>query len=155
MNFRTYAAAIILLGLVLPAVESREGKPHPGVANGSAVTNLETITKNSGVRQKRDPCPRALTQRDIDRCAAEQFKKADTELNRVYNRISARISPSDRAALVEAQRAWLSYRDSNCKAERQLHGGSIAPTVEAFCLQDITEARSKELIRIYETPEAR
>jgi uncharacterized protein YecT (DUF1311 family) len=155
MNFRTCAVAIILLGVLLPGVETGEGKQRLGAANGSGVSSLGAMTKQPRVRQKRDPCPNALTQREIDRCAGEQFKKADSELNRVYNRISGTISSSDRANLVDAQRAWLSYRDSNCKAERQLHGGSIAPTVEAFCLQDLTEARSKELIRIYETPDER
>ena len=155
MNFRTYAVAIILLGLLLPGVETGEGKQHLGVANGSGVSNPEAMTKKPRVRQRRDPCPNALTQRQIDQCASEQFKKADSQLNKVYNRILGTINSSDRANLVAAQRAWLGYRDSNCKAERQFHGGSIAPTVEAFCLQDISEARSKELIRIYETPEAR
>jgi len=103
--------------------------------------------------QKPDPCPNALTQPEIDRCALEQFKKADKELNIVYQRITGKLNAVDRANLTTTQRAWLKYRDANCKAERQFHGGSIAPTVEAFCLQHLTEDRTKELIRIYETVE--
>jgi uncharacterized protein YecT (DUF1311 family) len=83
----------------------------------------------------------------------EQFKKADKELNIVYQRITGKLNAVDRANLTTTQRAWLKYRDANCKAERQVHGGSIAPTVEAFCLQHLTEDRTEELIRIYETVE--
>lgn len=103
--------------------------------------------------QKPDPCPNALTQPEIDRCAMEQFKKADQDLNLVYQRITSNLKAIDRANLTTTQRAWLKYRDANCKAERQFHGGSLAPTVEAFCLQHLTEDRTRELIRIYETVE--
>jgi uncharacterized protein YecT (DUF1311 family) len=102
-------------------------------------------------KQEKGPCPNALTQAEINRCAGEQFKKADDKLNSVYKRIIGKLSATDRANLVEAQRAWLKYREANCWADRQFSGGSLAPTVEAFCLQDVTETRTKELIRIYET----
>ncbi len=104
-------------------------------------------------KQEQGPCPNALTQLEINRCAGEQFKKADAKLNGVYKRITDKLSSTDRANLLEAQRAWLKYRDANCTADRLFHGGSLAPTIEAFCLQDVTETRTKELIRIYETGE--
>src|SRR5690349_7114150 len=87
-----------------------------------------------GDKQEKGPCPNAMTQAEINRCAGEQFKKADDKLNTVYKRIADKLSSTDRANLLEAQRAWLKYRDANCIADRQFHGGSLAPTIEAFCL---------------------
>lgn len=111
------------------------------------------FTNRALLVQRQAPCPNALTQREIDRCATEQFRRADHELNQVYKRILSRLYSGDRSNLIQTQRAWLKYRDSNCKAERQFHGGSLALTIEAFCLRDITDARTKELVRIYQTEE--
>ena len=107
----------------------------------------------ANAQDKSNPCPDALTQLEINRCAAEQFRKADKRLNVAYKRIMGKLGSADRANLIEAQRAWLKYRSSNCWALRQFNGGSLAPTDEAFCLQDLTEARTRELIEIYEPPE--
>jgi uncharacterized protein YecT (DUF1311 family) len=114
-----------------------------------------TAIENTAVtpQDKSNPCPDALTQLEINRCAAEQFRKADKILNVTYKRIMSKLGSADRANLIEAQRAWLKYRSSNCWALRQFNGGSLAPTDEAFCLQDLTEARTRELIEIYEPPE--
>ena len=123
--------------------------------NASAEHFELTAIKNTAVttQDKPGPCPDALTQLEINRCAAEQFRKADKLLNVAYKRIMSELSSADRANLIAAQRAWLKYRSSNCWALRQLHSGSLAPTDEAFCLQDLTEARTRELIEIYEPPE--
>ena len=98
------------------------------------------------------PCPNAMSQFEINQCIGNLYKRSDKEMNEVYNRILAGLKGDDRANLVEAQRAWLKYRDANCFANRELfRGGSIAPAVHAGCLQGATDARTQELIRIYET----
>lgn len=102
---------------------------------------------------KPDPCPGAVTQLEINRCAGKHFRESDKKLNEVYKRILVALTPTDRANLVQAQRSWVKYRADNCWAERRFLGGSLAPTREAFCLKDITEERTKELMRIYETAE--
>lgn len=112
-----------------------------------------TAIENAATQDKPDPCPNAQTQAEINRCAGEQFRKADNLLNVAYKRIMSKLTPADRTNLVEAQRAWLKYRSSNCWALRQFHGGSLAPTEESFCLQSLTEARTKELIDMYEPSE--
>ena len=114
---------------------------------------LSVFGGKQAVNDKRNPCPNALTQLEINRCAAGQFRKSDKLLNAAYQRIMSNLSGVDRANLIAAQRAWLEYRSSHCWALRQYHGGSLAPTDESFCLQDLTEARTRELIEIYEPPE--
>jgi uncharacterized protein YecT (DUF1311 family) len=112
-----------------------------------AIANAAVISQDKSPR-----CPDALTQPEMTMCAREYFRKADGELNKVYKRINNKLSSADRANLTEAQRAWVKYRDTHCWAERELfHGGTLAPAVEATCLENTTVARTKELIRIYET----
>ena len=144
MSFRIYAYTALLISLVLA----------PWVFGGKQAENADREQfELASAQDKSDPCPDALTQLEINRCAAEQFRKADKALNVTYKRIISKLNANDRVNLVEAQRAWLKYRSSNCWALRELHGGSLAPTDEAFCLQDLTEARTKELNEIYEPPE--
>jgi uncharacterized protein YecT (DUF1311 family) len=52
-----------------------------------------------------------------DSSAGEQlkahFQRVDADLNAVYQRCLALLSPEGKAALRDAQRAWIEYRDAN------------------------------------------
>ena len=51
------------------------------------------------------------------RAALNQAREMwDAEMNRVYNRLMARLSPEQQNALRESQRAWLTFRDAEGKA---------------------------------------
>jgi uncharacterized protein YecT (DUF1311 family) len=51
------------------------------------------------------------------RAAINQAREMwDAEMNRVYNRLMARLSPEQQNALRESQRAWLTFRDAEGKA---------------------------------------
>ena len=55
------------------------------------------------------------------------------------------------AGLKEAERAWMSYRDIQCKAAaQQYQGSSMAPMIYSQCLTTVTEHRTAELKSIYE-----
>ena len=41
------------------------------------------------------------------------FQRVDADLNVVYQRCLALLSPAGQAALRDAQRAWIGYRDAN------------------------------------------
>ena len=152
MSWRKYGFAFGLLFPLLVALWVFRGSQ--GVNATAKDFEPAGIEKAAAKTQdKTGPCPDALTQLEINRCAAEQFRKSDKLLNVAYKRIMSNLSSADRANLIAAQRAWIKYRSSNCWALRQFNGGSLAPTDEAFCLQDLTEARTKELIDIYEPPE--
>jgi uncharacterized protein YecT (DUF1311 family) len=43
-----------------------------------------------------------------------EYEKADKQLNIVYNKLKNQLGPIDKTALIEAQRAWITFRDSNC-----------------------------------------
>lgn len=101
-------------------------------------------------------CRAAVTQADLNACAANDLKAADAKLNAAYikartvmRRIDAYLPKSERGAevaLLGAQRAWIGFRDQTCIAEAYAnHGGSIEPMVEANCKTRLTEARTKDL----------
>jgi len=48
--------------------------------------------------------------------------KWDAEMNRVYQRLMAKLSPSQRAALQSSQRKWLAFRDAEFAATREITG---------------------------------
>ena len=50
------------------------------------------------------------------------------------------------AALRDAQRAWIAFRDRACEVEgMRYEGGSIQPMIVAGCLERLTRARSEDL----------
>jgi uncharacterized protein YecT (DUF1311 family) len=137
------------------AFASCEFQPQKSLQNASALERKSNTLKDpedssSQSQTTSDPCKGASTQKELNDCAADQFRRSDEELNRVYKRIFGRLESAHRAKLLDAQRAWLRYRDLNCEAERDFRGGSLGPTLQAFCLKSETESRTKELVRIYE-----
>jgi uncharacterized protein YecT (DUF1311 family) len=95
--------------------------------------------------QNTDPCPGEHTQLEVNQCADRQYRKADAELNRVYQQLVRAAGGAD-AKLKAAQLAWLKFRDAECDYEAgRYEGGSMKPMVYSFCLADVTGARTKQL----------
>ena len=56
------------------------------------------------------------------------------------------MGATEKAALIEAQTAWIKYRDSHCKFDCMGYkGGSIYPLMYSDCLTALTEMRTKQL----------
>ena len=88
------------------------------------------------------------TQADMNQCADARFKASDAQLNGTYKKVMACLGPTGDGAtsLVDAQRAWLRYRDAECKFQGSASdGGSVQPMVIGSCLASITDRRTKEL----------
>lgn len=93
-------------------------------------------------------CDTAADQTTMNLCAGEAYRAADAELNARYREIMERLLDDEaaRGLLVEAQRAWLAYRDAECAlAASGVEGGSIYPMILVTCLTDLTAARSADL----------
>lgn len=102
-------------------------------------------------------CANPATQADMNQCAAETYRKADAALNAQWSKTRAvllgwdkSVPPADKNGaakrLLDAQRAWLSYRDSSCELEAySAHGGSMEPLLNMSCMQEMTEKRVEEL----------
>ena len=79
-------------------------------------------------------------------CAADEFKKADAQLNQSYNDYRARLSPVQKGQLKDAQLAWVKFRDLTCDFESSgVEGGSAYPMIRFYCLAEKTGVRLKEI----------
>jgi uncharacterized protein YecT (DUF1311 family) len=94
-------------------------------------------------------------------CADKDLKSADAKLNALYKKVLTQINenglekPYDRhswqEALRESQRAWMSFRDLDCKGvvPMEWSGGTGTTAAVLICMKDKTEARTKELAERY------
>ncbi|MGK9164662.1 DUF1311 domain-containing protein [Inquilinus limosus] len=88
------------------------------------------------------------SQAGLNQCAGAAYKKADAALNATYRQIMARLKGNDAAAkaLVAAQRAWIAYRDAECRFMASgVEGGSVQPMIVAQCLEQVTSQRTDDL----------
>ena len=78
-------------------------------------------------------------------CMWAETKRQDARLNQAYKDVMARLSPERKKQLQEAQRAWIKYRDANCRFYADPDGGSIATVNSNDCFMSATASRAKEL----------
>jgi uncharacterized protein YecT (DUF1311 family) len=107
-------------------------------------------------------CADPQAQQEMNYCAAQDFARADAELNAEYRRAVADAQRADReeagyrvegdnrpgeeATLREAQRAWLAFRDAHCRLEGyEARGGSMEPMLYEGCRATLTRARTAQL----------
>lgn len=81
-------------------------------------------------------------------CTDDEIKRQDERLNKTYAALRSDIDPARRPALLQAQRAWIQFRDSNCDFYLDPNGGSIAPILATGCLMRMTADRADELIQL-------
>ena len=88
------------------------------------------------------------TQMGLDQCASAAYKKTDAKLNAVYRQIVARLAgdADTKARLVTAQKAWIAFRDAECKFRAgNAEGGSIYPMLVIQCRDALEQKRIEEL----------
>jgi uncharacterized protein YecT (DUF1311 family) len=86
------------------------------------------------------------TQIELNSKAAAQAKATDKRLNEVYQQVIKDFNAESKQEIIEAQRAWIKFRDAQAKfEENQYKGGSLAPLVYWNCMTRMTNARIKEL----------
>jgi uncharacterized protein YecT (DUF1311 family) len=93
-------------------------------------------------------CANANDQATMNQCAGQAFKAADKELNTLYQQVTGRLkdNPDGKKLLVNAQRAWISFRDAECKFSASgVDGGSVYPLIYSDCLTAMTKTRVEAL----------
>ncbi len=88
------------------------------------------------------------SQQGMNRCAGDAFQRADKALNLQWAKVAAAFAndAESKTLLLDTQRAWLKYRDGQCKlAALDSVGGSIWPLINSSCLAQLTRQRTKEL----------
>lgn len=99
-------------------------------------------------------CGKLSTQLDMNLCEGKNFEQADGRLNAVYGKLAAKVSPAGKAKLVDAQRAWIKYRDAQCQFEAfGTNGGSINGMMVSQCMTQMTRDQTARLARQLDCPE--
>jgi uncharacterized protein YecT (DUF1311 family) len=81
-------------------------------------------------------------------CITAELKRQDALLNRNYQKLMASLSAGRKKALLEAQRAWIKFRDTNCDFYYDPDGGTAARVDANECLLNATADRAKELAQL-------
>ncbi len=94
----------------------------------------------------------AQSQTQMDMDEVENYKKADKELNLVYNKILKEYKTDVEfiRKLKIAQKSWIIFRDAEIDAifpakDGRLEYGSVYPMCWSICLTDLTKKRIKDL----------
>lgn len=94
---------------------------------------------------------------DVDSCAKQGKEAAEQALNKAWNEAKGRISSAYKADdklqkvyqqnLLDSQRGWLKYRDSQCKMQAFLaeEGTAAHDTLTNNCISDIDKQRIEQL----------
>jgi len=101
-------------------------------------------------------CATAEAQQDLNWCAEQDWQAADADLNAAYQAAKAALDSWDAElspelqggaqALLQAQRAWITYRDAACTAEGfPMRGGSAEPLLVYGCMSRLTAQRATDL----------
>jgi uncharacterized protein YecT (DUF1311 family) len=107
-------------------------------------------------QSKENPCWKtAMAQSEMNRCADEDAKEADTELNRVYQDLLSKNKTNVVATkkLRAAQRAWIAFRDAQLEAlypaqDKPREYGSVYPMCYAKVSTAMTKERTARLRRM-------
>jgi uncharacterized protein YecT (DUF1311 family) len=102
-------------------------------------------------------CNTASTTVELNYCTERTYQKADEKLNEAYQAVLKQIrasggeAPYDAKSWEEAlrvsQRAWIVYRDAECKGlvPMEWSGGTGTAAAVNGCMTELTEARTKVL----------
>jgi uncharacterized protein YecT (DUF1311 family) len=111
-------------------------------------------------------CDHPRSQRDMTRCSVAEREAADGALDRQYGKAIAAMRLSDTSVdrirdrrpgyeetLRAAQRAWLSFRDAECRVEGyRMRGGSAESMAVQLCLTTLTRTRTQQLKTLIAEP---
>lgn len=128
---------------------------------------LFLLASISGIPTAHDPRCESTQTSDLISCAAEGYRSADEALNQQWRitlaKVKARDGDFDRdsrkangdvsfsQALLVSQRAWLAYRDAECRLQVYANvDGRELPIYRFGCLTNLTEQRTKTLKELAE-----
>jgi uncharacterized protein YecT (DUF1311 family) len=85
-----------------------------------------------------------VTEKMLD-CINVEFDRQDSRLNSAYKKLMSKVPKHRKDSLVEAQRAWISFRDANCGFYHDPDGGSAAHVAGNECMLNATIDRASEI----------
>lgn len=104
-----------------------------------------------------DPCVTQRNTVEMNDCGQQQLDKANRSLNQSYQTLIKKFSEKDtpdrrnsaiKQYLITAQRAWITFRENDCKAIYTYNeGGTIRDVAYLECMTQHTDQRAKELTK--------
>ncbi len=118
---------------------------------------LALLVLGSAAQAQTPGCADPQTQIEMNACAEREWQAADRALNEAYGQARAAMRRLDadfpqeargaEAALREAQRAWITFRDAACAVEGwPMRGGSAELLLIHGCLARLTRQRTEDLL---------
>lgn len=103
---------------------------------------------NGAHAQTAAECIEPQVQGLMNACAAKGFAAADAALNTAWKPAKSFADAIGRGdALLDAQRAWLTYRDAACDVHASpFEGGSLQPLIYSTCMSELTTQRTQMLL---------
>lgn len=115
----------------------------------TSIIVLMGLMVGTGSATARPSCLLKGSQVEINQCSEQKYQELDKKLNSNYDVLSACLKPSaeDHKRLVQAQRAWLHFRDAECSLEvgKDVEGGTGYPDLVSDCKTKLTRSRLSEL----------
>ena len=119
------------------------------------ILTLAVLAASPAAAQDID-CATAEAQQDLNWCSEQDWHRADADLNAAYRAAKAALEAWDAElspdlqggaqALLQAQRAWIAFRDAACAAEGfPMRGGSAEPLLVYGCMARLTAQRATDL----------
>ncbi len=99
-----------------------------------------------------------LSRAELNDCYGNVFKKADAELNVLYQQVTARLKDDQATTklIVAAQRAWVTFRDAECDfSASRVAGGTALGVILAICLDKLTLKRIDDFKNYLDCQEGR
>ena len=91
-------------------------------------------------------CDCSVNQSDLNLITAQEYKKANQKLNKLYQTYTAKLSSAERKQFTAIQKSWVNYKDKDCQyAAQNYKDGSIYPLLINSCLTEKTEDRIDDL----------
>lgn len=125
--------------------------------NGTLVERIDACVAEAGVHGNpadlclglhAQPCLETSDGRTtvgMVQCITDEAQAWDTILNREYKRLMPRLDPEQAAAMRDAQRKWIAFRDADCAFPHVLIRGTLAQPWGADCVMQHTARRAMEL----------
>ena len=151
------------LGLLLgPSTALAQAEFEPTAEERKAIADcLERVAGQSELKQMAacigivaDPCPEAAGANTftIVACHMREQKIWDGYLNEWYGEAEKRLADEPAAAaLKDAQRAWIAFRDAKCGYwQKRYEGGTFASVVTGDCMRVEAGRRALEMRAIFD-----
>jgi uncharacterized protein YecT (DUF1311 family) len=91
-------------------------------------------------------CDKAETDADLLTCAKQDLALAQTRLDQAVAQSTAALPPQANALFTAAHRAWVAYRDADCKWNAyDPSTGMSYDLIQTACLADLTNSRAEEV----------